>query len=276
MVKKNKIWVIIPVYKRFKYLPNLITIFSKNPIIKTLIIYHGCDKESVNILRKQLTNTNNLKILEAQNTKNMWWTGAVNFGIEYVLNHAKIDDRILLINDDVIIDDNYVFGIINCKSDEVIYGSHIIEKNNNMKKINCGIEFNRESLTFQPIDTHEKYKCNSKFQRSNMKTLSGKGTLIPIKIIKQIGLFDEVNFPHYGSDYEYFKRCSDKGIQLVISNHLYLFDAELDGWQNTKYRIFKTLDKKSNFSLQVQLKLFIIFTKSKKLILKKIIKKIKL
>jgi len=32
---------------------------------------------------------------------------------------------------------------------------------------------------------------------------SGRGTLFPIEIFKQLGLFDELHLPHYAADYDF-------------------------------------------------------------------------
>jgi GT2 family glycosyltransferase len=47
--------------------------------------------------------------------------------------------------------------------------------------------------------------------------LPGRGTLIPVSVFNEIGLFDEVNFPHYAADEDFSARAKKIGYGLVIS-----------------------------------------------------------
>jgi GT2 family glycosyltransferase len=41
--------------------------------------------------------------------------------------------------------------------------------------------------------------------------------LVPIEVIRRVGSFDQKNFPHYVSDYDYFLRAKRMGFRLLLS-----------------------------------------------------------
>jgi hypothetical protein len=46
--------------------------------------------------------------------------------------------------------------------------------------------------------------------------LPGRGSLVPLKMIRQVGNIDDQTFPHYISDYDFFCRIKSAGFKLVV------------------------------------------------------------
>jgi GT2 family glycosyltransferase len=63
--------------------------------------------------------------------------------------------------------------------------------------------------------------------------LPGRGTLIPIEAFQKLGLFDEVNFPHYAADEEFANRCKKYGYKLLVSSNSFVFsEVDATGMKN--------------------------------------------
>jgi GT2 family glycosyltransferase len=41
--------------------------------------------------------------------------------------------------------------------------------------------------------------------------------MIPVTVFKRLGLFDEINFPHYYGDHDFYLRCRKRRIPLRIA-----------------------------------------------------------
>jgi GT2 family glycosyltransferase len=63
--------------------------------------------------------------------------------------------------------------------------------------------------------------------------LPGRGTLIPIEVFKEVGLYDFKNLPHYGADYEFSRRANMKGYDLLINYEaVVLSNVKMTGLNN--------------------------------------------
>ena len=54
----------------------------------------------------------------------------------------------------------------------------------------------------------------------------GMGTLFPVQLIKDIGLFDDKNFPQYFGDSDFFLRAREKGYLITVSPKLIVRNDE--------------------------------------------------
>jgi GT2 family glycosyltransferase len=52
----------------------------------------------------------------------------------------------------------------------------------------------------------------------------GMGTLIPLDIIKNVGLFDEKNFPQYYGDADFYLRAKERGFKLIVHPDLKIWN----------------------------------------------------
>lgn len=140
---------------------------------------------------------------------NLWWTGSLYKGVSKILKIANDDDLILTINNDCKFDKNYLSNLVDClvKNGNSVVGSCVLDENT--KKIwDAGVYIKWNPLNFYSI---------FKKDQNNFDTLSSKGTLFPISLVKKIGNFDKHNFPHYLSDYDYFYTARKSGYNLFVS-----------------------------------------------------------
>ena len=135
---------------------------------------------------------------------------SIEFGYEYVL----------ILNDDIEIQPDYLKTLLNDYStlpSNSILGSASISINKPHQIESAGTkQFIKWRLKFVPYFKGFKL-MNENFRGIHKSwTLSGRGTLIPVSIFNQIGLYDE-KLVQYGSDDEFCIRANLNNIPVYIS-----------------------------------------------------------
>jgi len=149
-----------------------------------------------------------VKILSGDGT--LWWTGGINLCIAYVMKSAKKGDFILTINNDCVVEREYIQKIVTTSSKfkKSIIGSLEIEQATG--RIHTG---------YLHVDWSKGIWLNQVDEVNNIKScdhLSTKGTLFPIEVFQKIGLLDQDRLPHYGSDFEFTNRARLNSFNLLL------------------------------------------------------------
>jgi GT2 family glycosyltransferase len=176
--------------------------------IETFIVDDGSTDGTENYIKKNFPKT---KLIIGDG--DWWWTKSLNEGIKQILNSANNNDYVWIINNDCYFDKDTIKNLVACsrsdKNRKTILGSIVLDsKSNNI--IDSGLVVDWKKLNFLRFD----YKISNSFPDA----LSTKGTLFPVCVFKNVGLFDEVHFPHYFSDYEFTIRAKRDGYLLDISD----------------------------------------------------------
>lgn len=212
-----KLAIIIPVYNRFNHILDLLQSldFQKFRDFQVTVVDHGTEDLWANHNDYKF----NLNIIKA--SPSLWFTGATNTGIRYVLNHEKQLSFIMIMNDDIQIkDENFLQIFINESKENAIISCMAINSDNK-KVIYAGIKLRKikclYQLQYQDCKPEEIYE-NKIF----CDVLPTRATLIPISVIKQIGLLNEKKLPQYRSDYEWTNRAKKNNIDLIMLTSTYL------------------------------------------------------
>lgn len=236
-MKRPKVFIVCAVFNDIKSTVKLLNSIEKLTYknIETIIIDDGSTDGTSQYIRK---NFPNVKIIKGDG--NLWWTGSIAKGVDYVLKNCSQNDYVLTINNDCTFDKNYLSKIIHFIKNEtkVIVGSLAVDsKDGNI--IDAGVKIDWPNAMFIALKPDiEKRNLITNY----VDTLSTKGTLYPVNVFKEIGNFDYINFPHYLSDYEFACRAKKNGYHLVI---LYSAIVKNDG-NRTGFQ----LDKKNNTTLK--------------------------
>jgi GT2 family glycosyltransferase len=149
---------------------------------------------------------------------NLWWTGAINVGIRCATTLASTTDAILVINDDLEVNPDYLevlHGLFKSMPRTLI-GSVIVDINNPDIIDNGGVIVNMWTAKFTVLNHAKKLSEFAKNYYVEPSLLSGRGTLIPIQVFYDIGLFDEKHFKQSG-DVELPVRAKNSGYRLITS-----------------------------------------------------------
>lgn len=236
MHNKPLIWIVVPVFEREHHTSNLVNLLKEQTYqnYRLVIIDHG---------KKKLEKKYGDKVHIITASPKLWWTGAINIGIKYILENKTIKPAspILIINDDVTFDIHYLSNLILDwgYEENVIMGSVCVESGSS-KVLYANIVLNKLKANFEFKHRLEDIKdIRGNILPSDI--LPGRGTLIPAKVFLDIGLFNEKYLPHYGSDSEFIYRSKKKGYEVYISTNSIVYTRMESPYMFNKNNILKSI-----------------------------------
>lgn len=201
------IYILLPVHNRKDVTQNFIESLQKQTWknYHLVLIDDGSTDGTTRMVRDSITNA---KLTVIRGEGNWWWAGCLQQGFNF-LKEKKIpvDNTILIINDDVTFDENFITN-----------GISTLERNNKSLLLaqfqeecssdpeESGIHADLKKLSFCIASAPEKINC-----------LSTRGLFLKWKDFIKIGGFYPIILPHYGSDYEFTLRAHRKGYGCLTS-----------------------------------------------------------
>jgi len=186
----DKIWVVIPNWNGVKLLPNCIGSLENQSLKPEIIVVdNGSKDDSIAYLEN---NHPNVKLI--RHSKNLGFTGGVNAGIKYAMNREA--EYIALFNSDAIADKYWLENLINAMKERSIVGianGKIIKTDTKMID-NTGEEFSTWGLPFARNRDKNPDECN---EGEYIFGSSGGSTLYRVKMLKEVGIFDNDFFAYY-------------------------------------------------------------------------------
>lgn len=202
---------------------------------------------------------------------NLWWTGAINKAVGRALELCDEDDFILVLNDDLTVPNNYIENFFRLAEEhkDTLIGSVVTDIDNKDKIHSGGVRINWFSAKGEGLNAGKSLKSfgNGYFEEASI--LTGRGVLIPSKIFRELGLYNNDHYMQCG-DTELPRRAAKAGYRLIVSydvpvfsyvndeghiNHLsafnfsdlkkYYFDIKSN--TNLRYRYWFAMDSTSNF-----------------------------
>lgn len=219
-----RIAAIIPVHNRrvttLKCLEQLKTkVATDGATLQIIVVDDGSTDDTSEAIEKVYPDVTILK-----GDGNLWWTGAINKGVEYALSQDC--DYVLTLNDDLELDEHFLTELLNVarqypaallssiksrvndsgQRQVLTAGFKIVGVLRQITALHAG-----EDLTPSIIGTLE---CDM---------LTGASLLIPKEVFRKIGVFNEKTFPHNWGDLEFTRRASLSGFQCltVTSSSVY-------------------------------------------------------
>jgi GT2 family glycosyltransferase len=174
---------------------------------------------------------------------NLHWTGAINVGIRHALQSAGVTDYILLLNDDVVLDSDYCHNIVNAahiKPGSII-GSVEVSVSNPAVIDDGGVAVDWITARHRVLHHGEKLSSFGKDYFQEVSILTGRGTLYPVSVFNNVGLFDDKHFKACG-DTELPRRAFLEGYPLYVC-----YDAVVKTTSDDKNS--KHINKKSRYAI---------------------------
>jgi GT2 family glycosyltransferase len=215
-----RFWICIPVHNRLNFTIECIKSLKKQSFKNFEIII--CDDGSTDGTYEYVRKTfPDIRLLQGDGS--LWWTGAINCCLNYILkeNHGN-EDFVLTLNNDIVLNPNYLLTlqITVEKYPGSIITSTIFDIKTK-KLVDAGQRYSWLMATSKPINPQKDFLENDK-SVGQVTHASGRGTLIPIGAFKKLGLYDEKKLCHYGADYDFSFRAARSGYKIIVS-----FDAEV-------------------------------------------------
>jgi GT2 family glycosyltransferase len=202
-----KVFCIIPVRNRKEITKRCLEYLDDQdyPALHIIIVDDGSTDGTGEYLEQCMRP--NLTVLKGDG--NLWWGGAMHMGMKFVSGLANDRDYILMLNDDVRIEKNYVSILVNESMKNV--GSVVGSVNRDESTgyiIDCGyqIDFWRMRILLLHGIAGE-----------TVDAMSGRGVLLPYAIVRCVGIVRPKLFPHYLSDLDYTSRIRQSGCRLIVS-----------------------------------------------------------
>ena len=205
------LYILIPIHNNVEDVVKCLTCIQRQTYTdyEVIIINDGSTDNSSSIIKEKFPIS---IILEGDG--NLWWGGALHKGIEYVLNCAYNSDYILMLNNDLIFNDDYLDILIkgaDINPDTAVGSLCLNQKTKAL--VDSGVIIDWKRLSF----THKEVKDDGDDFIRNINVLSTRGLIVPVHIIKNVGNFIPDRIPHYLSDYEYTIRIKKCGWKLLTA-----------------------------------------------------------
>jgi GT2 family glycosyltransferase len=151
---------------------------------------------------------------------NLWWTGATNLGVTYALEHGA--DCVMTLNDDTFPPPDFIENMMFCanRQPEALIGALAVDVETG--QIVYGGEI-INWLSGQSISLKDILKPEEMTGLHEVTHFPGRGLLIPSKVFKRIGLYDQVHFPQYAADYDFTHRAIRAGFKVYCNYDARLF-----------------------------------------------------
>ena len=217
MTKQPTIFVVCGVHNNLGHTKKMLRCFIKQDYkdIKIIIIDDGStDGTSLYLIK------NHPDITLLKGDGNLWWTGAIYWGVEEALKYVEINDFILTINNDCVFNKKFIKALVDVSqiNQRAIVGSLTLDINKRDIIWDGGIkiDWKRAVVYGKPLKNIAEIPGHQTIDK-DIDTLTTKGTLYPVEVFNKIGNFDKINLPHYLSDYEFACRAKQAGFPLVLS-----------------------------------------------------------
>lgn len=220
------IFVVIAVFNRKEFTRNCLKSLQKQTFrdFRTIIVDDNSTDGTADMIRNEFPE---MKLVKGDG--NLWWAGATNAGVEYALKEFKAtdNDHVLTLNNDLEVEVDYLEilhrqATANPKS---LLGSNSVNIRNTAELNFCGVTWNEITGKYHSISkdyqgSYPALLAKTKYVESDV--LPGRGTLIPVPVFHEIGLFDAANFPQYAADEDFSLRARRNGWSLLIPADVYL------------------------------------------------------
>ncbi len=176
----------------------------------------------------------------------LWWCGAVDLACKEIIRTANEDDYLLLLNNDATIGKDYIETLesLATKYPNKVIGSLLRENQPPYRLLSVGPVADLWRMTFwDAMKQYAVIDVNTP-ELIKVSTLPGRGTLYPIRVVKETGGFRPKLFPHYWADYEMGFRANRRGYETVVSKLATVYSEDDFGVSNIKMGIIARLFSK--------------------------------
>jgi GT2 family glycosyltransferase len=206
------VFAVMPVFNRLALTEACIRILSQQtyPAVRIIVVDGGSTDGTRERIRLDYPQ---VELLKGQ--KELWWGEAMQLGIEHCLRHSgRDDDMLLMMNNDTVIESDYVATLVRVSQERnAAVGGVIVDSSDPSRVLDAGEFIDWTTYSF-PVKT---VREPGETYVDDVDLLSGRGTLIPLAMIRVAGNVNGSRFPHYIADCEFFSRLKRKGFRLGVS-----------------------------------------------------------
>lgn len=206
------VFAVIPVFNRLAFTRACIECLRRQdyPRLEVIVADGGSTDGTVAELRRDYPS---VTVLVAP--REWWWAGAMQAGIAHALAASRHpDDAILMVNNDTLLPTDYVSALMGvARREQAAVGALIVDSRDPAKVLDAGEYIDWAEYSFPVRDDAPPEGS----LRDDVDVLPGRGSLVPLAMIRVAGNVDAGRFPHYIADYEFFCRLRRHGFRLGVT-----------------------------------------------------------
>jgi len=209
-----RIFIVIPVFNRRELTRACLRSLAQQSYrnFQTMVVDDGSTDGTSAMIKQDFP-----EVLLLHGDGNLWWTGAVNVGVRQALSLAQAGDFVLLLNDDLVMEADYLHVLQQAaqRMPHAVIGSVEVLADDPDVIFSGAVRVNWLTAKQQVLHAGQRL---SKFARDHLEPVSiqhGRGALYPVAVFKEVGLFDDRHFKQCG-DTELPRRAALRGFPLYV------------------------------------------------------------
>lgn len=208
-----KIWICIPVFNRIDFTLKCLATLNVQTFenFTVVICDHGSTDGTTGRIKQEFP-----EVVVINADSSLWWTGAMNRCVSYVLEHASEDDALLTLNNDTELPSDYLMQFVdyNRKYPGAVLTS-VIHDIASGQRVSIGNRQNWLTAQVKAV-TFERDHLHGDDDVIEVTHASGRGTLFPLAVFRIVGLYDEQYLPHYFADYDFSHKARRAGFPIYV------------------------------------------------------------
>ncbi len=209
------VYVVTPVHNRRALTRRFLACLARQtyPDVEVIIVDDGSTDGTAAMIQRDFP-----EVTLLQGDGALWWTGGTNRGLRHVLTIAAPRDYVLIINDDLEFDADYLHRLVDVadRHPRTIVGSVVVPIDAPETIWDGGRRTNWRTAKDRILHAGEPLRCFPEAYAVDVSQLTGRGMLAPVSAFREIGLYDAAHFPHRG-DTEWPVRASRQGYRLIVT-----------------------------------------------------------
>lgn len=221
------VWIIIPVHNRLGFTRACLASLREQSVRDfTIVVVDDGSTDGTHVaLTAEYPEVNLL-----WGDGDLWWTGAMNRGLEWVLPRADRHDHVLALNNDTALPPDCLETLLGLEArhPNALIGSVAVSWDDRERIVDGGVRIDwRTGSSRRLADGLAWSQAVARLgDVAEVSVLSGRGTLIPVQAFRRMGLYDQARLPHYAADWEFARRAQRGGFELLMSYHARVFSRE--------------------------------------------------
>lgn len=257
-----RLWICIPVHNRLTFTRRCLECLRGQDYSNYRVVV--CDDGSTDGTAECLARDfPDVTVLQGDGS--LWWTGAINRCVEHVLAEGDVhNDAVITLNNDLEVGPDYLSEL--ARAARRFPGALIASAGFDIKTgrlVESGLRQSWLTSKSRRLDP-ERDRLTEAPDLAEVTHAPGRGTLIPLSLFAELGLYDFRHLPHYGADYDFSFRAGRAGHRVLISYRAKVF-SHVDatgmtvvrralGWSDFK-RYLTDIKSPANLSVRLWLAL---------------------
>jgi GT2 family glycosyltransferase len=205
------VFVVIPVFNRRHFTLRCLELLERQtyPHVRVIVVDDASTDGTPEAIARRFPW---VKVLRGNG--NLWWSGGMFMGIEHALRVAHPNDFVLMMNNDTEFPDEYVATLVRvAQQQHAAVGALTVDAADHAKVIDAG-----EFIDWEEYDFPVKLAvAPGETFFDGVDVLPGRGSLVPVEMIRACGNIAKDALPHYIADYEFFCRLRRRGFRLGVT-----------------------------------------------------------